>query len=121
MTKELTKTELLLIRACKSKDPMKRLSSVYRRQYGLVESNIEGLVNILSTIIEKHHPISTHDLIKELSPFNSYRWENASGQTTYHEKALFVLVAHLRLAEITIFNGWVSPAPFRSKIKLVSK
>lgn len=118
MNKKLATTELLFIRACKSRNPMKRLESVYKRQYGMVESNVEALVDILSGIIEAHHPLSIRELIKELSPFNNYRW-NKDSKTTYHEKVLTVLTSHLRLAETIIFNGWVSPSPFRSKISLV--
>lgn len=116
MNKQLTKTELLLIRACKSKNDMKRLVSVYKKQYGVDGRDKSALLTILGGVIENHHPISASKLMKELNPNRSVFW----GDGSYEDRALLILVSHLRLAEISIFNGWVSPAPFRNKLKLVS-
>lgn len=118
MNKELTKTELLLIRAIKSKNPMKRLVSAYKKLYGVEHSDTTALLSIISGIVDCHHPISTSKLVKELNPSRSDIWQS----TCYEEQVLLVLVSHLRLTEIIKFNGWVSPASIRNKnkIRLVS-
>lgn len=118
MNKELTKTELLLIRAIKSKNPMKRLVSVYKRQYGIEHSDITALLSIIAGIVDDHQPISSSHIVKELNPSRSDIWQSED----YQEQALRVLVSHLRLTEVIKFNGWVSPASIRNKnkIRLVS-
>ena len=116
MAVELTKTELLLIRACKSKKAMKRLRSVYRRQYGVDGSNTTALLIILGRLVEKHYPISTVELMAELNPNRAVFWADGS----YEDRSLLILISHLRLAEVSMFNGWVSPAVIRNKFTLVA-
>jgi hypothetical protein len=50
---ELTKTEMLLLRACKTSDPEKRLTSVYKRFYLAGVPEHRDICSILSSLLFK--------------------------------------------------------------------
>ena len=78
MNKQLTKTELLLIRACKSNAGLGRVSSVYRKQYGVCHNDRgdkKALVSILASLVDKHCPVSTYDLVDKANPNNVMWWD----------------------------------------------
>lgn len=114
MSNELTKTELLFIRACKSKNPMKRVQSVYKKQYGLIEVEKEGLATVLASIIEKQCPMSISELIRKANPNEVTWWHFKEDEKTYFDRVLLSLVSHMRGTAVNIFNGYVSPAKMRN-------
>lgn len=83
----------LFVRACKSADSDKRISSVYRRFYGNHELSEKRkfalLVEILSYIVDAHCPMTTNKLVYELnSPFYDHLDTNS--------RMYRVLVAQIR-------------------------
>jgi len=66
----LTKLEMLIIRACKSQDPIKRLTSVYRRFYNFGVTDREDVsphvADILGQVVDKYFPILPSRVAREL-------------------------------------------------------
>jgi hypothetical protein len=102
----MNNVEQLFIRACKSRRPLVRINSVYRRYY---LTDIDGkqrqiaLLTILARLIDKYCPMSCADMIDKLAPCSDL----------YHDKALGVLVSRIRLAEVSRFGQLRTPAIFR--------
>lgn len=91
----------LFIRACKSKDPEKRVSSVYRRfymSYGNADTNAI-IVSLLTEIVDKYCPIHLHNLLRELSP-QAYFY---NPETEYWTKVKSILISHIRLSHKDCF------------------
>ena len=54
----MTKLDMLLIRACKTENPNKRLRSIYRRFYLNSKEYEFNLVGIMSKIVDEYCPIT---------------------------------------------------------------
>ena len=118
----------LLIRACKSREPLVRLRTVYRRFYtNSAPENvyIESIVQILARICDENLNITTLDIVTELHD-NSIWYPNPEVRTTdpdvlkpkrervpYLERALNVLISKIRQGKATEFDGLTPPAKFR--------
>lgn len=101
----MKKSNQLFIRACKSKDPIKRLRTLYYRLYGANSS--EGL----SLALMRISSISAEKLMKELDPQNPY----LSVNNHYWENVLLVLMYDIRYTRVDLFIGLTTPAHLRNK------
>ena len=93
----------LFIRACKSKEPDKRLESLVRRFYMTgSKTNKSLIISILSVMCDNHSPI--------MSP--SYLGVNPTTEIRVYT----TLKNHFRYMEIKNLNLDRTPAMFRSKL-----
>lgn len=105
-------TTQLIIRACKSRDPMIRLISVYNRRY-LKSSNPKShIVNILSEICDKYLDISIFKLLNDLNPNNIWEEENKKDYPTI---CMYILMSNIRFSEAKLFPGCKPPIFFRNR------
>ena len=105
---------MLFIRACKSKNPEKRLYSVYRRFYGNYENVESSISYILSKICESHINITTTQLIDKLSPSNTWMYKNDENvETPYYIIVMRMLCSEIRYTPMNKLEDFVKPATFR--------
>jgi hypothetical protein len=102
----------LLIRACKSAEPQKRVRRVYRRFY--LSSGDDAYINtalcgILAGIVDKYCPMTSCEFINQMSPDRD--WMHPEGD--YHGRALSVLISKIRLTDASSFQGLRPPSMFR--------
>ena len=113
MSNQLSKTEVLLIRACKSEKPLQRVRSVYKRQYHRgIENPVPAMAIILTNLCEKvvHYPISK--LVEDMNPIHHWRFALPEDHK-YHDIVLGVMISKIRLMSVEGLEGWVSPLQFR--------
>ena len=108
------KTQQLLVRACKSNNPYKRLHSVYRRFYLPVnetEANFH-IAGILNALCENYAKPNTAALIRDLNPSN---WDRlgVTNPDDYFEAVVRALCSHLRLTARSAFPGLTPPLAMR--------
>lgn len=113
----MDKVEQLLIRACKSNDPARRLLSVHRRFYGAYKNNnarnLVCIIGILAPIVDKYKPYpSCADVINEI----------ARPTTIFDERdglarALQMLIHRIKFTEHNKLPGLTSPLLFRIRKK----
>lgn len=104
------KRNFLWIRACKSKNPRKRLQTLYNRLYlttGEVDEFI--LAAILMEICTMHCPISAKLLLSEMSPHFDWKY----GGDSYWDKAVNVLIGHIQMTNCDDIEGWITPRRFQ--------
>lgn len=103
--------QTLFIRACKSKDPEKRVDSVYRRFYlPYNESDTNAIIaSLLIEIIEEYTPIRLHNLLRELSP-QAYFY---NPEVEYWTKVKKILISHIRSSHKDRFGNMRAPLVFR--------
>jgi len=104
-------TEQLLIRACKSGDPITRLLSVYRRFYLPNETPKLYLAHILAGIVDKYVPVTATEMIFEFDP--KQKKEFFGEDFTYTEIALGFVLHKIRYADRAKFPGLTTPCAFR--------
>ena len=116
----MNNTEQLLVRACKSSNATKRLFSVYRRFYlnnkGKREMIYTNLSIILLDLVRKHNPIEVFKLVDSLNPISAMFYVDDYENYTYYEHVFGVLVSHIKLSNVSDFDGYKIPAMFRNKI-----
>ena len=100
----MTKTEILFIRACKSKDGRKRLNSVYRRMYiksDNEQANTWHISNILSSICTKLG-MTVSQLVQDLDPTHAWRfgWETDVPMETLMLDRLATYIRHMPVDKI---------------------
>lgn len=102
----------LFIRACKSKEPDKRLESLVRRFYMTgSKTNKSLIISILSVMCDNHCPIKISKLTNLImSP--SYLGVNPTTEIRVYT----TLKNHFRYMEIKNLNLDRTPAMFRSKL-----
>ena len=121
----------LLVRACKSKEPLIRLRTVYRRFYTRCAPEnvyLESITQILARICDEHLSITVLELITNLHP-NSVWYPNFEVRTTPPEnlkpkreteiflnRALDMLISKIRQGKASEFNGLTPPAKFRRRL-----
>lgn len=105
--------QTLFIRACKSKDPEKRVGSVYRRFYlPYNQSDTNAIIaSILTEIVDEYTPIHLHNLLRELSP-QAYFY---NPETDYWTKVKKILINHIRLSHKDCFGNMRVPLMFRKE------
>lgn len=106
--------DTLFIRACKSKDPHKRVRSVYRRYY-LGGTNVHSctLSGILLEVVNKHCPISVDKLINDLAPQSMFTY--GTEEYNYWDTLLKVLVSHVRFTGSDVFPDMRKTARTRNQ------
>lgn len=89
-----TKMDQLWIRACKSKDPLIRIHSVYQRFYcnASVDDAVPFIAGILVDVCDRLCPISLSRIINALSPSGTVHGR-------YYEKVVVCLMNHIRYTE----------------------
>ena len=120
----------LLVRACKSRTPLIRLRTVYRRFYTRSAPEnvyLESVVQILARICDEHLSITVTELISGLHPNSNWyptfevrtlapedQTLNPKRETeTFLNRALDVLIMKIRQGKATEFDGLTPPAKFR--------
>ena len=92
MKQELTKLEMLWIRASKSKEPEKRLVSFYRRFYTRHSSKVEEvrvITTILAELCDKYFPVKLEYVLQ----CSKYIWNK---DKTFNQTMFSSLVTHIR-------------------------
>lgn len=105
----MNNTDILFIRACKSKSPEKRLASVYRRRYGKYPNYEIYITNILTRICEEHNLISISKLILELNPETDWKYQDER----FENKIYKILLSTIRLSEISKFPDFKITRKFK--------
>lgn len=101
----LDKTEILFIRACKSKNPDIRVKSVYRRFYCRHEKNEDFYIcGILASLCDKKKLISISDLISSLYESNGYRF-GIEQSASHWSKSNTILISSIRYTDCKKFDG----------------
>tara|TARA_R110002072_G_scaffold299355_1_gene474686 strand:+ start:1313 stop:1645 length:333 start_codon:yes stop_codon:yes gene_type:complete len=107
----MNKIDQLFIRACKSRNPKKRVLSVYRRFY-CSRDNVEFYVaGTLTDIVDKNLDYSASDMLSDMNPDNAWRW--VEGDASYWERVNAVLISKIRLSKIDKFEGLTAPLMFK--------
>lgn len=108
--KKLTKDEILWIRACKSKNPTKRVESLYKRiyLYSKNENHTLHLAGIIAKIGEKHKLFNIIDVIDGIQ-----RELYSKKSECYEKRCLLFFISKIRLSEISIYNGFIPLRRFR--------
>ena len=104
--------EQLFIRACNSKDPHKRVHSVYRRFYishGGCNAYTINIACILSAIVERYGLTDVQKIIDDLAPKAMFGLEPRS----YWERVFDVMISKIRLARVAKFKGLIAPLKLR--------
>lgn len=117
----MTKTEMLLIRACKNSNSRKRLFSVYRRFYhdipGMPKKEKEyHLVSILNMVSEKYCPIKQTKLIESLHPDKAWMFleDPNCKDPGFYSVLLGILISHIGLVPISSLpEDYIKPLRFR--------
>jgi hypothetical protein len=108
----MTKIDQLFIRACKSKDPYKRLKSVRRRFYIRLNNDDKFILIKLAEICDIYLPVKGTKIIEELlHPF-------VMRDVSMELKLLRIFLNQIRFAEVNYFPGLTPPAMFRKNLKI---
>ncbi len=105
----LSKTELLLIRACKVQNHEQRLAKVFKRQY--LNPALHDRVQILLNIVSNHNLISVKDITAKI--FNPFY------PISDYSKLYLSLVSIIANTDFTKHLGYISPIRFRKDINLI--
>ena len=111
----LTKTEILFIRACKSKNPEYRIKRLYKMFYYPEVSDQQGML-ILSKIADKAGIFNGRlaVILDGLNPANAWKYR-ADSDASYLEIACAFLISEVRLTPVSKFEGFILPAKFRKQ------
>lgn len=115
----MRKIDILLVRACKSGNPRKRLSSIYKRFYSRIyygvssEAEYSLLSNDIMSMLERSNISWGKQLTNALYP--KVRILNNSDGTEYWEYVLSTLVRIVRYSDPEKFKGYIAPSRFRTK------
>ena len=97
-------TETLLIRACKSENPKKRLMSVYKRRYCSPlnkDECVSNIILILCPLVESLGNFHIHDIIVSISPNNMKHLLFSNGDVyNYNNEVLEYLISKIRHTEV---------------------
>jgi hypothetical protein len=105
----ITKLEMLVIRACKSSNPRKRLESVYRRFY-YHEVQTSAILSIVLDVIDKYFPTLPSRAIMYTKP----DWYDKS--LSWEERTLNGCVFRIRMEQVDkiLPNEFIWPAWYRN-------
>lgn len=111
----MNKTTQLWIRACKSKNPDKRLRSILRRFY-LVNFNeaqkTEAIIYHLSDIVDKYLTLRVYDIYCELI---KEEWYGTKDDRTPEQKMLSFLAQKIAYTSIHKLEGLTPPCWVKNK------
>lgn len=117
--RELSKTEQLLIRACKSGNKEERLRKIYRK-YWICSNDrpspreSEYIARILGRLVEDYNPIPLGKLMENLDPQNAWMY-GKNENTNYWEISLCVMTSWISCTESKKFPGLTAPAWVRNR------
>lgn len=105
----MTKTEVLLIRACKSEYCFARVRRVYEKQYGKYddETTYRSLVIILSDIVDTYIPMKLTHVLSKIHCINER--EGKLKNIAYVQW----LITEIATTSICKFEGYIIPVRFR--------
>jgi hypothetical protein len=110
-------TTALFIRACKSKNPTKRLMSVHRRFYFDNKEhpsvNISHVIGILSDIVDEYLTLCTGNLLAEVLGHNFF-----IAELPLDERVRATLMYSIRHAKVNKFVGLPTPSRFKKDNQL---
>lgn len=104
----------LIIRACKSKNPEKRLRTLYRRFYlTQVDDKTDFFIaGILTSICDTYLNVTVTQMVSDFCPQTAWK-HGIDDEDTYWAAAVKILTGYIRLAERDRFPGLTPPAQFR--------
>jgi hypothetical protein len=103
----MTTMEMLLIRACKSHNPPKRLDTLLKRFY-LKDYNPGLPISLLGDLCDKYKLISVYDIIQRLSPnFYHFMLPNDVEPDSYDTRCLKALISIVRLSSVDKLPGYI--------------
>lgn len=104
----MNKIDQLFIRACKSKNPYKRLKSIRRRFYIHLDNDDKYLTIKLAELCDKYLPIKANKILEELThPFIMH-------ELSIQEKLFHLFLNNIRFAEVSVFPNLIPSAMFRN-------
>jgi len=109
----MTKTDQLFIRACKARNPLTRVESVYRRFYLERNNPHPHITMILARLCDEFSPFTTSRFVSELSPENNWRYGDEDD--SFELRCIQRLISKLRFTEATKLVGMTVPLAFRKK------
>lgn len=113
---EWKKLEVLFIRACKAREPMKRCASVYKRFYyrSIQADFYEHLSVILKDITDKYVTFNLSEFITELSPRND--WKHTGEENHFYKRVAKQFIKAIRFTSNDEFpESMPIPLRFRNK------
>lgn len=114
----MKKLDMLYIRACKSKNPIKRLRSLYRRFYFQIEKESDKMIfttimhNLLRIAEEAKIPKMSLELIEGLDPKRYYRYGGVDSDC-YELMVSRVLCSLIRLTIVDLFPDVIWPGKYK--------
>jgi len=106
----MNKIDQLFIRACKSKNPYKRLKSIRRRFYIHLAHDDYYITLKLTEICDKYLPVKSSKILEEL--IHPFMLRDAPIQ----DKLFRIFLNNIRFADASVFPGFIPPAYYRNKI-----
>lgn len=107
-------TEQLFIRACKSREPYKRVANVYRHFYLSYNIDNGAIAHILMDIAEKYIEIKLPRVLNRLNP-NTFDLVPYNIDDDYWTKCVKILISEIRFSSVDKFPGLTIPAMFRKE------
>lgn len=107
----MEKIEALFVRACKSRNSVARIKSVYRRFY-YPEYKPEAVACILTRIASKYNLVKLHEIIDDLNPRDAWKF-GCNEESPYYERVVAVMSSTIRLTNVDKFPDYPVPAMFR--------
>lgn len=110
--KELSKTQILFVRACKSNNAERRLKRLYKSIY-FPEYSDSAMLSILLTIVENHNLVSIWTLVKEYTnPEKGWQFGSDTDEP-YETRMVKAMTSIIRLTAIDKLPGYVKPLRWR--------
>lgn len=110
---QMTKTDQLFIRACKSKNPLTRVQSVYRRFYIEKNNTHPYIAMILAELCDRFNTFTTTQFILEMSHNNNWRYGNDA--YSFYLQCINRLISKIRFTDGAKFVGLTAPLAFRKQ------
>ena len=111
------KTDMLILRACRSDSPLKNVNKLYERYYYKDKYNAirwEGIAKIMLRICDKYCHISTYDLVEVLNPAHAYKTVKDDKNYFYEELVAMALIVHVRQSELSDIAYYIMPICYRN-------
>lgn len=103
-----------MIRACKSKQPERRLEKIYRRCFYNGPMEHYDMAQLLVNICNEYFPMSTTKLLDEMNP-KRREYIGCAADTPYYTVVMRILISHIRLSCVDGLPGWRDPAWVRNR------
>jgi len=110
----MDKTEILFVRACKSRQPLRRVDRVYKSYYynnNNGEVDTLHIISVLLRIVEKYNLMSLRTLAADMNP--NQAWKFVDEGSSYNEQLKAVLISTIRLTNVSDLPGYPLPARYR--------